>query len=294
MGRYRKVDTRVWNDEKFRSLSQEAKYLFIYLLTSPHSTAWGAYVLDDLYIEADLGYSKQRINNLWGELIHTGIVFREKNTRLVCLPNWFKYNIPENQKTISACVNGILSLPKSPILSKYCSSSEWVSEQLAKRNLTIEVSEQLANGSEINSERLEGEHEQRTTNNEQDSKVEEQFNIFYASYPKHEGKTKALESWKKIKPDVKLFERIIKSVEARKRSENWTKENGKYIPLPATWLNQKRWEDEILVDELITDQWGKIYKPIPGVAVKTFIDANGKKYTIDSAGRDSRLGGLVI
>ena len=30
-----------------------------------------------------------------------------------------------------------------------------------------------------------------------------------------------------------------------KKSKEWKKENGKYIPHPTTWLNQKRWEDEL-------------------------------------------------
>jgi hypothetical protein len=33
-------------------------------------------------------------------------------------------------------------------------------------------------------------------------------------------------------------------VEQAKQSEDWIKENGKYIPHPATWLNAKGWLDE--------------------------------------------------
>ena len=30
-----------------------------------------------------------------------------------------------------------------------------------------------------------------------------------------------------------------------KQTEQWKKDNGKFIPYPATWLNQERWTDEI-------------------------------------------------
>lgn len=30
-----------------------------------------------------------------------------------------------------------------------------------------------------------------------------------------------------------------------KNSKEWKKENGKYVPMPITWLQQKRWEDEV-------------------------------------------------
>ena len=114
MARYRKIDTRIWNDEKFRQLDNTGKYFFMYLLTSPHSPPWGAYVIDDLYIQADLQLTQEKIQGCWEQLVKLGLVLRCKTTRLVCFPNWFKYNLPQNKKSAAACINGILSLPKSP------------------------------------------------------------------------------------------------------------------------------------------------------------------------------------
>lgn len=34
------------------------------------------------------------------------------------------------------------------------------------------------------------------------------------------------------------------ALERQKRSRDWTKEGGQFVPYPATWLNQRRWEDE--------------------------------------------------
>ena len=38
---------------------------------------------------------------------------------------------------------------------------------------------------------------------------------------------------------------MLKAIEKQKGSEQWTKDNGQYIPHPSTWLNQSRWEDEL-------------------------------------------------
>ena len=73
--------------------------------------------------------------------------------------------------------------------------------------------------------------------------IEERFNIFWKLYPNKKAKQTALKAWKKIKPGKELFDRIIEAVERQKTSEDWTKENGKYIPHPATWLNGGRWDD---------------------------------------------------
>ena len=37
---------------------------------------------------------------------------------------------------------------------------------------------------------------------------------------------------------------LILKINEQKKMENWIKDDGKYIPHPATWINQKRWEDE--------------------------------------------------
>jgi len=37
---------------------------------------------------------------------------------------------------------------------------------------------------------------------------------------------------------------MMTALETQKASEKWLKDNGQYIPNPATWLNQRRWEDE--------------------------------------------------
>ena len=70
------------------------------------------------------------------------------------------------------------------------------------------------------------------------------FQTFYASYPKKRGKQAAERAFhKKVKPEQ--FQAIMKALEAQKRSADWQKDGGKYIPYPATWLNGERWEDEL-------------------------------------------------
>jgi hypothetical protein len=42
---------------------------------------------------------------------------------------------------------------------------------------------------------------------------------------------------------------MIDVIEAGKKSEDWIKSDGQFIPYPATWLNGKRWEDEIQIND---------------------------------------------
>jgi DNA-binding Lrp family transcriptional regulator len=74
------------------------------------------------------------------------------------------------------------------------------------------------------------------------TELDDSFNEFYSAYPKKAGKEPALKSWKKIKPA--LYETIIADVKNRAANHiGW--QDKQYVPNPATYLNQKRWEDEI-------------------------------------------------
>ena len=71
------------------------------------------------------------------------------------------------------------------------------------------------------------------------------FTEFYSAYPKKVARPKAEKSWNRIAPDGALLEKILTAVQAQRQSELWTKDDGKFIPHPATWLNDQRWNDEV-------------------------------------------------
>lgn len=82
-------------------------------------------------------------------------------------------------------------------------------------------------------------------NKELNELQKKQFDKFWQAYPRKVSKKEAQKSWKKINPSLELFEKILKALEMVKQTEQWKKDNGKFIPYPATWLNQERWNDEI-------------------------------------------------
>lgn len=68
------------------------------------------------------------------------------------------------------------------------------------------------------------------------------FNQFWSAYPKKVGKIAARKAFNKV--DVPI-ESLLSAIERQKCSDQWSKDNGQYIPNPATWVNQGRWDDEI-------------------------------------------------
>ena len=78
------------------------------------------------------------------------------------------------------------------------------------------------------------------------------FEKFWLIYPKKVGKGAAFASWQKIGVNNGLAEKILKAVEAQKTWPQWSRDEGQFIPYPATWLNQKRWDDENNISLFVT------------------------------------------
>lgn len=70
------------------------------------------------------------------------------------------------------------------------------------------------------------------------------FDEFWCSYPKKVKKGTARKVWLKLKPSKKLLDKIIEALEWQKKSKQWNRDNGQYIPNPSTYLNASCWEDE--------------------------------------------------
>lgn len=76
------------------------------------------------------------------------------------------------------------------------------------------------------------------------SKSGPDFDRFWSGYPRKVDKDKARRAWKRLKVTDALLETILAGLERDKRSPQWVKDSGQFIPYPATWLNNRRWEAE--------------------------------------------------
>jgi len=71
------------------------------------------------------------------------------------------------------------------------------------------------------------------------------FEEFWKAYPKKIGKDAARRAFEKRKITAELMTLVMQSVRKQCQSDAWKKDDGQFIPHPATWLNQGRWQDEI-------------------------------------------------
>lgn len=89
----------------------------------------------------------------------------------------------------------------------------------------------------------EPKHERAARVRAGDLEVPDGFNRFWAMYPVKKAKPAALAAWKKKGLGAGEIELVVRALETQKRG--WTEP--RFIPHPATWINQERWNDEVLV-----------------------------------------------
>ena len=113
--RYQRIHSQIWTDEKFRKLSEDAKFLFIYIITCPHSNTIGVFVLPKKYIECDLDWSDKRLAKPFAELLHKQLILFDETDNLIAIVNHLKHNPIENENQAKSAAKILESLPKSSL-----------------------------------------------------------------------------------------------------------------------------------------------------------------------------------
>ena len=69
------------------------------------------------------------------------------------------------------------------------------------------------------------------------------FDEFWKAYPNKKDRKRAEQKFSKINFKKNPFEKIMDNLEQLKKTDEWIKDNGKYIPMASTWINGERWND---------------------------------------------------
>lgn len=79
------------------------------------------------------------------------------------------------------------------------------------------------------------------------------FDDFWAVYPRKVGKDAARRAWEKRRISAETAATIIAALAWQKQQDAWLRDGGRFIPNPATWINQGRWQDEPTTTPRISD-----------------------------------------
>ena len=232
MATYRTIYLSFWTDAKVDDdFTPEDKYFFLYLLTNPHTNICGCYEVTPKQMARETGYNEDSVKRLLDrmEKVH-GVIKYDSDTKEVLIPNWGKYNWHNSPKTMAGAEK-VAQHIKSETFKKVVVDTLSIGYGYP---MDISVSVLNTTTGSKNS----------TDNHISNTVVEEYFDIFWKAYPRKTGKGDARKKFAKALTKTS-FENIMAALGKVKASAQWKKDDGQFVPYPATWLNQERWDDEV-------------------------------------------------
>lgn len=278
MPRRRMIDPDIWQNENFSKLSTLAKLVFIGLFSNADDQGRGRakpvyiksilFPYDENIRSADIDKTLQEIGS------KMSVTFYSSNeNEYYCLDNWTKWqrvdkpqpskipSPPEDlnqhkyeEKSDSGVIPELVRNDSRTIPESFSPKRK---EREREKNIKQENPPIVPQGTDcvgkktqtesLTIEMVQAADTRDLSVSAQHSKTfEERFILFWQAYPKKVGKGEAEKRFMKIKPSKALLDTMLDAIETAKQSSQWKKENGQFIPNPATWLNQKRWEDELV------------------------------------------------
>lgn len=132
MARYRKIDPRIWNDAKFRALTDAGKLAFLFTLTHPHMTALGAMRASVPGLASEIGWTPKAFQEAFHEALSKGMAEHDEEACFVWLPNFLKYNLPESPNVVKAWSASLDLIPECDLKNKAIQSAKDLAEGMSE------------------------------------------------------------------------------------------------------------------------------------------------------------------
>lgn len=71
------------------------------------------------------------------------------------------------------------------------------------------------------------------------------FDNFWAAYPRKTAKPQAAKAFARLRPDEPLLAQMLAALALQSQTDQWQRDGGQFIPHASTWLNNRRWEDQM-------------------------------------------------
>lgn len=275
---YSRVYAKVWDDERFRALSEQGQRTALYLLTSAQGNGIGYFRFSPGKAAEDLGLSVSAFSRAFAEVQATmGWPF-DPAARVMLLPKFFRYNTADNPNCLKAWMRELANIPSSPLFEQFAAGQQFLPEKL--RPVFQAALEQYSKHStERSPERYHepspegspqrspegsgegmGEPSPHTSTNPipkpnpipirtPPAADAVEFEEFWKAYPKKRGRLDAQKAFLQVK-DRPPVATLVAAVQKHLVSPQWAKDGGQFIPHPATWLRQGGWQDEVAITGL--------------------------------------------
>ena len=158
--------------------------------------------------------------------------------------DYFAQIFDKSRRTISATIASLAETGYIAIEIIRDGSNAVVTRKIWVQANAQKAAEQVSDPIEENFQDIKENNTSNNNNPHTPKGEDELFDQFWQAYPKRVAKKPARQAWDKLHVDNDLLAKILAALAWQKRTDDWQRDGGRYIPNPATWLNGGRWEDE--------------------------------------------------
>ncbi len=119
MAEYGKVYKKIWRDQDFRALSENARFLFLYILTTPHLNAIGFFVLHEAYVTVDMHWPMRKVKSTLQELADNRFILYDRKSGSLIIRSWFHHNKINNDRHLKKAQSELTEMFQSTLLSDF-------------------------------------------------------------------------------------------------------------------------------------------------------------------------------
>ena len=220
----RSIDTKMWGDNWFSGLDPTERYLFLYFLTNEHTSLCGIYEIPLRIMAFETGLDMEMLNKIILRFSEDGKIHYQDGW--VCVVNYEEYQIM-NPSMKSSADKSLHSVPPSVLY--------WFR---AKNHLVDTLSTSCGHNKDKDKDKDKDKNLCSSA-----TRTNEQFTEFWFAYPRKQAKQDAEKAFRAAKLKPEQLQTILQDIQRRRASADWMKDGGQFIPLPATYLRGKRWED---------------------------------------------------
>lgn len=112
MKEFGKVSGQFWISDDIQSLSDKAKLLALYLLTTGHGNLIGIFRMPTGYISGDLNWDEPSVERAIAELTTSGFLLASDQCQYICIPQFMKHSPVDNITQIDARLKLLVKLPQ--------------------------------------------------------------------------------------------------------------------------------------------------------------------------------------
>lgn len=125
--KFRKLDPRIWNDEKFQQLPPMHKLLAVYCLTAQVNRI-GIFKFSVALASEDIGYPPDTLRDTLREICDTLNWHHDEEARVMYFPHWWKYNASGSHKTMKGCLEDLRDIPQTHLLQHFAENKSYLND----------------------------------------------------------------------------------------------------------------------------------------------------------------------